>query len=436
MTNIIKIPYAPRRYQRDIHKQLERHRFNVLVAHRRMGKTVLSVNHLVKSALKAPLIASRFGYVAPYRTQAKMIAWEYVKRYTATVPGVKTNEAELSVILPNAGGYQSTFRLFGGDNPDALRGGYWDEVVLDEVAQLKPEIWFEILRPALADRKGGATFIGTPKGINLFKDMYDHAVNEVARGNDDWFAGLYTIYDTNALPEEEVEEMRKTMSERVFRQEMLCDFTAEADDILIPIELVSKSIQRAYLPGDISMAPTILGVDVARFGSDSSVIFRRQGLQAFEPIVIRGMDNMALAGRIVSAIAQYKPASVFIDAGQGAGVIDRVRQLGHNVIEVPFASSPSDPRYLNKRAEMWHDMKKWLNDGGAIPNNLTLKAELSAPTYFFNNAGKIQLESKDKIKERIGRSTDFADALALTFAYPVVRHQTASYIPRDWDPFD
>jgi phage terminase large subunit-like protein len=431
MTRVV-IPYRPRKYQLEIHQNLEKQRFNVLVAHRRMGKTVLSVNHLIKSALTAKRSASRFGYIAPFRVQAKMIAWDYVKRFSGVIPGVRFNEQELSVTFPNG----SLIRLFGADNPDSLRGGYWDGVVLDEVAQIKPDVWQEILRPALADRGGWATFIGTPKGINLFKDIYDKALSEVHNKNGDWWVSLKTIDDTKALPESEIDEMQKSMSDRVWRQEMMCDFSAEADDVLIPIDLVSQAVKRAYLPGDIGHAPVVLGIDVARFGNDASVIFRRQGLQAFEPVVIRGMDNMALAGRIVSIIAQYKPASVFIDAGQGAGVIDRIRQLGHSVIEVPFSSSPFDPRYLNKRAEMWYDMKKWLSEGGAIPDDLILKSDLSAPVYFFNNSGKIQLEAKEKIKERIGRSPDLADGLALTFAYPVTKSRgVAKYISKDYDPF-
>ena len=103
---------------------------------------------------------------------AKAIAWSYLKHYTSPIPYCKINEGELSIILPN----RATIRIFGADNPDALRGLYFDGVVMDEVAQMKPEVWGEIIRPALADRKGWAVFIGTPKGINLFSQMYDLAL--------------------------------------------------------------------------------------------------------------------------------------------------------------------------------------------------------------------------------------------------------------------
>lgn len=164
----------------------------------------------------------------------------------------------------------------------------------------------------------------------------------------------------------------------------------------------------------------MLGVDVARFGSDSTVIFRRQGLVAFPPIVIRGLDNMEVADRVAIQIAQHNPAQIFIDAGEGTGVIDRLRQMRFNVAEVYFGGKgPRKDIFENRRMEMWWEMKQWLEKGGAIPPDEILQADLAAPTYGFTTRGTKILEPKDKIKERIGRSPDMADALALTFAAPV-----------------
>ena len=412
----ITIPYKPR--YPEAHAKIKAARFAVLVAHRRFGKTVLSVNHLLREALFTRKQRCSYAYVAPYRNQAKVIAWDYLKHYSSPCVDRKVNEGELSIAFGNG----STIRVFGADNPDALRGLYFDGIVLDEVAQMKPEVWHEIVRPALADRHGWALFIGTPKGANLFSELYHHAAAEQARGNAEWCAMSFPVTETQALSQSEVEALKAELSENAFKQEMLCDFNAANDDVLIPLEIVTEAMQRSYQEHVYINAPLVLGVDVARFGDDASVLFYRRGLVAERPIVVRKLDNMALADRVVSEIVQRKPDAVFVDAGQGAGVIDRVRQLGFEVTEIPFGSKPlHGNRYVNRRMEMWDNIREWLKTGGALPPDEALKAELSSPTYSFNNAGLLQLEKKEDIKERLGRSPDLADALALTFAAPVAR---------------
>ena len=416
MTVQIKIPYAPRYPQDEIHQALETHRFAVLVAHRRMGKTVLSVNHLIKRAIVDAKERGFYAYIAPFRNQAEQIAWGYLKHYTAPIPMCKVNEQKLSITLPNG----VTIRIYGADNPDALRGAYFDGVVLDEVAQMKPEVWGEILRPALADRKGWAVFIGTPKGINLFSQMYDKALERMAAGDPEWIAMLYSVDRTHVIPDNELQALKLEMSENEFRQEFKCDFNAAADNVLISIDTVRAAACRQYREHDYAASPRILGVDVARFGSDASVIFKRQGVVSWPPTVIRKLDNMALADQVAIQIREWQPDAVFIDIGNGSGVVDRLRQLRFDVTEVAFAGASSDPHYANKRMAMWAEMAKWLQDGGAIPPDTMLQADLSAPTYGYTTGKGLKiLESKDKIKERIGRSTDLADALALTFAAPV-----------------
>ena len=417
MKKKVLIPYTPRYPQTEIHQQLEAHRFSVLVAHRRMGKTVLAVNHLIKRAICDHKERGFYAYVAPFRIQAKAIAWAYLKHYTAPTPNLKINEGELSIHLPNG----ATIRIFGADNPDALRGLYFDGVVLDEVAQMKPEVWGEIIRPALSDRNGWAVFIGTPKGVNLFSQTYDKALELMSKGDDDWIAMLYSVDQTKVIPEKELESLKNEMSENEFRQEFLCDFNAAADNALIPIDLVREAATRQYREHQYASAPRIMGVDVARFGSDSSVIFKRQGLVAFEPIIIRKFDNVAVAQQVAMQIVNFKPDAVFIDIGEGAGVVDTLRDLGFVINEVAFGGGANEPdKFANRRIEMWWNMAEWLRSGGAIPPNTLLQADLSAPTYGFNNKGLKILEAKDKIKERLGRSTDLADALALTFASPVM----------------
>ncbi len=420
MSDIV-IPYTPR--YPDVHDTLERARFTVLVAHRRFGKTVLAVNHLVRSALLCDRPRGSFAYVGPLRTQAKAVAWEYLKHYTAPIPGRTVHESELFVGLPSNGG-GARVRLFGADNPDALRGLYFDAVVLDEVAQMKPQVWQEIIQPALADRKGRALFIGTPKGVNLFSELYHTALDRQDRGDPDWAALCFPVTVTRALPAAEVERMRRELSDNVFRQELLCDFTASADDTLISLDEVEAAMNRQPDPALNRLRPLVIGVDVARFGEDATVFFPRRGLCALQPEVLRKYSNVEVAHRLAACIAERNPALVCIDQGQGTGVIDLVRDLTAarpvRVLEVPFGSRANkDAVFCNRRAEMWTEIRDWLRAGGCLPRNEALKAELTAPVYDFDPAGRIRLEPKQDVKARLRRSTDLADALALTFAVPL-----------------
>ena len=431
----IRLSYFPRQWQKECHAN--RKRFTVLALHRRAGKTELAIMEILDKAMKFKLEMGQFFYVAPFLKQAKAIAWSRLKQKVAPlVPhgGVVINESELSVtIVAN----NCLIRIFGGDNPDAMRGVRLDGVVIDEVAQIKPEVWQDIIQPALSDRLGWALFIGTPSGINLFSELYFRADSY-----DDWHSAKYTVYDTYSLDADEVERLRRDMAETSFSREYLCDFTAAGDNQLMSLSDVEAGATRRVPNADILYAPKIMGVDPARFGDDRSVIFIRQGLSTLSPIVLRGIDNMALAQRVASEMIKHDTDAVFIDAGAGSGVIDRLRQLGHDVVEVAFAGKPTDGRYLNKRAEMWCELRDWLSSGGCIPNDQGLKQDLASPTYFYNSAGKIQLESKDEIKKRGLPSPDIGDALALTFAFPVSpknpfgnSHNSRAEAMRTYDPY-
>lgn len=413
----VVIPYKPRHPQNKVHPELEAHRFSVVVAHRRLGKTVMALNHMIKMALLNTRNQPRYAYIAPFLKQAKLIAWQYLKHYTSTIPGAKPNESELSIELPN----KAKIHLFGGDNPDALKGTYLDGVIMDEYAQMKPDLFGETIRPTLSDRNGWALWIGTPKGQNAFYEIYQMAQRNMAKGDPNWYCAMYRGDETGIIPEEELRQLRDVLSDATYRQEILCDFSAAADNVLITIDLVTTACYKKYTEGDVFGAPRILGVDPARFGDDRAVIIRRQGLQAFTPKIYTKIDNMTFVARIVDEILDWNPDATFIDAGRGEGVIDRLRQLGYeHIFEVNFGGSPMQPAvYANKRAEIWDNMKQWIIDGGALPNLPDLKADLVVPTYDYDSANRMRLESNDKIKERLGKSPDIASALAVTFAMPV-----------------
>lgn len=424
----VETGYVPHKFQREIHAGLKR--FSVVVAHRRMGKTVLAVNSLIDAALRCTKQDPRYAYIAPFRGQAKAVAWDYLRRYALTVPGTIAAEGELSVTFPHG----ARIRLFGADNPDALRGIYLDGCVMDEVADMKPEVWGEVVRPALSDRLGWCLFIGTPKGANLFHDLYQHALTDPT-----WYAGLFPVDETGMVAESELELARAVMSPNSYRQEFLCDFTASSDNVLIPVDLASDATRRTIDERMLAGLPKIMGVDVARFGGDRSVIFRRCGLAAYTPVVLEQIDNMALVGRVVNEIVNWQPDAVFVDAGRGEGVIDRLRQLGHDVIEVNFGGKPDNPRYQNMRVQMWDKMAKWLRQGGCLPPVPEIKADLCAPTYSFDPSNRMCLESKDAIKARGLRSTDIGDALALTFAHdvhPRIAQHGQARVMSDYNPYE
>ena len=426
----IKSSYAPRYPQTEIHPMLESHRFSVLVTHRQMGKTVCAINHIIKMALCNRQKNARYFYIAPYLKQAKMLVWDYLKRYTAPLAQVpdpqkeghflnllKINEQELSI------GVKGKFVIYvrGADNPDALRGTYADGVVLDEYGDIKPNIYDEIIRPMLLSRNGWTLFFGTPRGQNQFYDVYRKAAQKYAEDpKGEWWAALYRADQTGVIAPEELRSIQEQTPANTYRQEYLCDFTASSENVLIPIDEVTAAFGRYYKEDILRGAPKVMGVDPARFGDDKSVIFMRQGLQAYKPLVFEKMDSVDLAGRVAQKIREFGPDAVFVDAGNGAGVIDILRRNGFEVTEVPFNSRPAkEGQYANKRAEIWGEMAAWLKSGGALEEQEGLAADLTCATYDFNAAGQMRLESKDGIKKRLGKSPDMADALALTFAFPV-----------------
>ena len=422
MPTKVEIGFTPHDFQRKARMLLASIRFCVLVCHRRWGKTVFAVMELILAALATGRTDFRGAYIAPFRKQAKDIAWDYFKKFAGRIPGVTFNETELTLTFPNG----AKITLYGADNADALRGLYFDYVIMDEVADMKPFVWGEIVRPALADRKGRCLFIGTPKGMNLFFELYNRGVSD---GSKTWASLIFRASDTvNVLPwitQEELDNARADLTDSQYRQEFECDFNASCDNTLIPLDLIYKARGKHIPESEYRTSPLIFGVDVARFGGDACVIQPRRGLAAFEMERIVGIDNMTFASRLHRRIVEERPDAVFIDAGRGEGVIDRLRQLQSpsSIIEVPFGGQAIDHKvngYANRRAEMWDGIRKWLQHGGAIPNDYELTKELAAPTYTYDGQSRLKLESKESIRERAGFSPDRADALALTFAEPVV----------------
>ena len=212
------IPYKPRPAQLQIHEAVDQHRFVVGVAHRRMGKTVAALNQLIKSSLENGQQSPRYAYIAPTYGQAKRVAWDYLTHFVRPL-NAETNITELRVDFLGR-----RIQLYGSENFDSLRGQYFDGVVLDEIGDQNPKIWNEIIRPSLADRKGYCLFIGTPKGNNHFKDLFDRADKE-----EGWAALEFKASETNLIDEEELRSARKEMGDDKFNQEFECSFNAAVE---------------------------------------------------------------------------------------------------------------------------------------------------------------------------------------------------------------
>ena len=216
MPNIV-IPYKPRALQKILHGQIDKHRFSVIVLHRRAGKTVMAINHMLKAALTNKFLNPRYAFISPYRLQGKATAWDYIKQFAGKIPGTKFNESELRCDLANG----ARITILGAENDQAIRGISLDGCVFDETQSIKPTIFPEVIRPALADRKGWCIFIGTPKGRNNFYQLYQSAIK-----NPKWYACTYKASETDILDEEELQAAKDVMSKDLYEQEFECSFQA------------------------------------------------------------------------------------------------------------------------------------------------------------------------------------------------------------------
>jgi phage terminase large subunit len=192
-------------------------RWGIAVAHRRCGKTLACVNELILSAVSCTKPNPRFAYIAPYFSQAKDVAWVYLKQYSQFIPNIRVNESELYIDYPNGG----RVRLYGSDNQERLRGLYFDGCVLDEIGDMNPRAWSDVIRASLSDRSGWAIFIGTPKGMNHFSEMWDRA-----KTDNDWYTLRLPASETGLLSQAELDDNRKQMSEESYAAEFECSFAA------------------------------------------------------------------------------------------------------------------------------------------------------------------------------------------------------------------
>jgi hypothetical protein len=337
-------------------------------------------------------------------------------------------------------------------NPEAFAGlhnqGRRVFMIYDEASSIPDLIW-ETSEGFLTDEGTERLWLvcGNPtRSVGRFRDCFEDAR---------WQRTQVDARDVSFTNKGQVSAWEQAYGEDsdFFRVRVRGIFPRVGSQEFIPAYLVMEARSRAAESQPFD--PCIIGVDVARYGDDATVLVVRKGRDArsVRATQLKGADTMTVAARVVEASQAYRADAVFIDGGGvGGGVIDRCRQLRLDVFDVQFGSKPHhadllarNERYSNKRAEMWGSLRAWL-DTGAIEDSDELASQLVGPSYGFNARDEIQLERKEDMKRRGLASPDWADALALTFAWPVVPNVNAGgpwelapqrpLKEQDYDPFD
>jgi hypothetical protein len=231
--------YVPREQFMPLHNRKQR--WAVINTHRRAGKTVALVNDLIFGGLECRLHKPQLAYVGPTYSQAKRVAWTYLKDFAEPYLSKPPQEAELKVTLKN----DATIYVLGSDNADSLRGMYLDGCVPDEYALFKPSVFSQVIRPALSDRNGWAIFASTPRGKNLFYDVTQQAKNNPA----EWYHLNLPADTSGIISKHELAELQKDMDPEEFAQEYLCSF-----DSALKGAIYASEVNQMFLEGRVAMS--------------------------------------------------------------------------------------------------------------------------------------------------------------------------------------
>jgi len=304
------------------------------------------------------------------------------------------------------------------DNPSAVQGGHAKNtmIVVDEAAGVDEAV-FRTLQGSLSTHEARFVMAGNPTALSGFfhQSHTDEALAE------DWTRITLSALEADFVGKAFIKNIERNAGGTdtdEYRIRILGEFPKVAASQLISPEAVRAAFAREISKDQYEMLPIVLGADVAYMGDDASTIYLRQGRRTLKIGSWHGLDTNKFADVIAQAINTHKPSMVFVDAtGWGAGVYDSLRaRRFHNVRGVNFSEKAISDRYLNKRSEMWCEMQQWVNEGGCLQKSDDMLRELTCVEYFMSPRRKIQLEAKDSIRRRLGKSPDDADALALTFA--------------------
>lgn len=304
-------------------------------------------------------------------------------------------------------------RTSSKERPEALQGIHSENVLLlvDEAPGVDEAV-FEAAAGSMSGHNATTVLLGNPSRSSGLFHATHHTLTTWRRFH---VSGL----DHPRVSADFVQQIRDTYGENsnAYRVRVLGEFPLADDDTLIPADLVDAAMVRDMVE-DLG-SPLVYGVDPARFGDDSSVLCKRRGDWVYPLKAWQGLDTMELVGHIINEAEQDKPEEICVDSiGLGAGVADRLRELGYNVRDVNVSeTSALNPKAARLRDDLWMQVRDFLAQRACkLPKDEILRADLCAPTYTFNSSGKLIVEPKSDMKKRLKRSPDRADALAATFA--------------------
>jgi len=334
--------YQPRPHQIFLHRKIDEKRFGVIICHRRFGKTVAGINHLIMHALQCSLDRPRVAYICPFLKQAKANAWDMAQDYSKGM-NAKVNQSELRIDYPNGG----RLRLYGADYPDSLKGIYLDMVILDEFDDMSPRVFTEVLRPLLADRKGCCYMFGTPKGQG---NLYTFSKKEEVDSN--WFCKIFRQSETGILDANEVAQMKLEMSEDEYNQEMECSFTSS-----VVGAYWSKELSEARSQGRVTKVVPDLSLAVDTFwdlgigaGNAMAIWFGQKVGREMHWLDYYEMEGAGfphyvkvLSNRGYKYGMHYAPHDIAVrELGTGKSRLEIAAELGLNFRPVPRVSDKSD----------------------------------------------------------------------------------------------
>ena len=303
------------------------------------------------------------------------------------------------------------------NNTEAFAGTHEDNVlvVFDEASKISDKIW-EVTDGIFTTKKNIWLVLGNgTRNVGRFYDCFHKLKGKPWKT---WQIDSRTCQAANKDYLERLVEQYGGEDTDQARVRVRGQFPKTATRQLISTEAVEKC-QNHQAEG-FEYLPKVMGVDVARFGENSSTICIRQGRKVFDIEILPKQDLMMTAHHVAEAIKRERPSHVFVDgSGIGAGVVDRLRQLNFSVTDVNGGNQSMNPRFLNKRAEMWWELKEQIDGLIELPRDARLREELTALEYDFTDKGRVRLDRKSDLMDKYGFSPDRADALALTYAYPV-----------------
>jgi len=399
--------------QEKIIEALQEKRFVVVQKGRRVGLTRGIAQYFIEFCLQHNGSTLLWGdtihqniinyverYFLPVLKQLPKEAWQWKKQ-------------EKKLIILN-----SVIDFRSADNPENWEGFGYDLVFLNEAGIILKDryLWENAVRPMLLDNPNSKAIIGgvpKPDGI-VFLELIEQAKN------DDRFKLLrFSTFDNPFLKEADIWAMADDLGDSAVRQEIYGEVVEDSSSVLFSMGFLKECAKRDYRP--LSSAPVVFGLDVGR-GGDLSVIAKRKGNYIYEIVTNKSNDLMDVVDWVMAEMKIDNAQLLCMDnIGIGAGVFDMLNRLGVRVVGADMRKKVNDDKFATKRTEMYWKLKKMLENGKVVENK-RLFLELSSIVVHYNNSEKMQVESKDKIKERLGRSPDYADACMIScWADPVSR---------------